>query len=301
VPSEKLVSLRGAEDINTHLARYPHPLKQAANHASKFGGGAILVKSIAELPIIVSTYHPLVQERWLYQKERIIRHLSTVPFPEERQVVASMEWSNSATSADQLVSHANQVVGPFLSILHGTAEKSGSRIFCGEGNAFLLKNRESLERKVRVWSSVGGKPENMIRKINDQIRGTVICVNITQLKDAISQFQDLVGKQGWEIVFSNKFKENYPSGYVGVHCKLKMKFVTPEGEKIEMLGEVQFHLEQIHDGTLSSPKETAHRVLDETRKTTSSDLLRICDQAMLVIYGSALEQVTIPPVYTYPV
>ena len=71
----------------------------------------------------------------------------------------------------------------------------------------------------------------ILRTIDDSVRGTIVTDTPEQLGDAIRRFRSSVEASGGRVEVDNKWNNNdNPTGYVGVHTKVLMK--TPSGRDI---------------------------------------------------------------------
>lgn len=117
-----------------------------------------------------------------------------------------------------------------------------------------------------------------VGSLNDSLRTSIFCDNLNQFKQTVDEFNKRAKQENWKVVYSNKFNENYSTGYIGLHAKVVITSDT--GDK-KIMGEVQFHFRTIHDGTLSSIKEYCHKLYEETRTANNSK-----DEQMLTLVAS---------------
>lgn len=236
---------------------------------AKLGGGKILRMKDSS-PIIVPSVLSLLHMIHGSEKKAAAAFLDiTGRLPEERTTTDHLLWRNTASSVDELLTMAHSLKEPFLAVLEASCGGVGE-VYTGPAHRFLFKHKASLERKVALWSAESGIPESKaIATLNDSIRATVILHDLKGMKSAIESFYKIAEEKGWKVVFSDKFKENYESGYVAVHAK-----VLIPGEFGAVMGEVQFHLKDIHDGSTESIKELSHKALDDYTRLLVDPLKR---------------------------
>jgi len=182
---------------------------------------------------------------------------------------------NSADSLAQLVADAKATAPAFMKMARDAAKSAGgnSEALFGEHDQHVTKKAPSLAKKIgkktrgafEKLKKAGVDPAAMklptapqiLRTIDDSVRGTIVTDTPEQLGDAIRRFRSSVEASGGRVEVDNKWDNNdNPTGYVGVHTKVLMK--TPSGRDI--LSELQFHLRSVYDGTEASPKDTSHGI-----------------------------------------
>jgi len=177
---------------------------------------------------------------------------------------ASSLWRNSAKTVDGLILHSREAAPILKGIASASAKEGGGRVEFGPGDQHITKDPVSLARKVQQKSLKADEPpERAVRRIGDAVRGTIIFESPKKMRQAIHKFQDLLARKGMKVVFDNKWIVSRKDGYTGVHAKLLLK--TPKGA--DVIGEIQFHLSDLCDGTSGSPKETAHRLYERIRSS----------------------------------
>jgi hypothetical protein len=283
--------------------------QRAIKNADEHGGGSIFeVKDRGrEIMFVVPHNQSEVLIAWRYNKGLISQALGIEKYyPEENTSTEHTFWRNNAQNIQDLRNDGENVAPIFLEIIGETTRQTGAISFNGENNRFLLKDIASMERKVKGWAKNGGNNiPAMVQVLNDTIRTTFICETVPQMCDTVAVFNKELKKNGFSLVFSDKFKEEYNSGYVALHAKVYMH--TPSGEHI--MGEVQFHFPEVHDGTLESTKETSHLYVDLVRAVTTGGAMReitdalglteiheiaeLTDNVSLNMYGGAIADIKI--------
>lgn len=248
-----------AEDIKDGFSG-PIRVLEAIVWMAKTCGAVEIHPRVVEGIDVASPVDPKALDARLSElKSEVVNRLKPLALPAERDSIEHLSWTNSASTVSELIDNATKVVPVFTDLLNGIRKRTGCIISAGKNMEHMIKTELSLEAKVNKWTSVGEvSVEQAVKSINDSIRATVIAKDFNQLKDALEACVALAKEKGIDIVFSNKFEEDYKSGYVGVHAKAYMKVDHTDGSRIENMGEIQFHVEDIYDGTEDSTKETAH-------------------------------------------
>jgi len=178
---------------------------------------------------------------------------------------ASSLWRNSARTVDGLVTHSKEAA-PVLKEIACAAAKEGDGVAdFGPKEKYITKDPVSLAQKVQRKSSKGdgGSVELAVRKIGDAVRGTVFFPSPQKMRMAIQKFQDLLARKGMKVVFDNKWIVSRKDGYTGIHAKLLLK--TPKGANV--IGELQFHLKDLYDGSAGMVKQRAHKIYEQIRSS----------------------------------
>ncbi|MBS4165987.1 Uncharacterized protein NEOC65_001064 [Neochlamydia sp. AcF65] len=282
-------------------------LRMAAHHADKYAGSHSLL-SLEGIQGVIPDKASLIKEAWRAQKEAIAHKINLEKdYQTERSSSAHLSWTNDASTIAELHASALEVKSEFLAMVEATCQESGVYSFHGDASQFLIKTQVSMNRKASIWAGNGADFSGAVKKLNDTIRTTFMANNIDEMRQAIHIFAKESRKRGYEIVFSNKFKEDYPSGYVGIHAKIYLK--TPYTGK-RIMGEVQFHFLQVHDGTNESVKEMSHRFLDQVMRKLEDNasrekilestglsnprsVIKLCEQVQLNLFGASIDQIKI--------
>ncbi len=280
--------------IEEALPDVPKVVKDSAQLANE-GGGAYVTDVYGGMPAVIPKLAALVDQKWSYWKERINNELSLDDLPLDTKNKEHYTWTNSATTPEELVSHAAEVKDVFLNIVNTCSTESGARVFAGENHKYLLKSISSIKDKVEKYSkAAGGNKTLVLQKINDPIRATIIAKDTEQLKKAIHLFKDELEKQeGAKFVFSNKWNMEYTNGYVGVHCNFVLQIIAEDGTKKNVRGELQFHLEQIKDGTASSADAISHLLYEQGRKEEHPTNTLFREQAMKSLFTGAMANISL--------
>jgi hypothetical protein len=302
--NRKILKLLEEEQLTDKVAQN---LRMAAHHADKYAGSHSLIL-LEGVQGVIPNKASLVREAWKERKEIIARKINLEKdYQTERSSSAHLSWINDASTITELHNSALEVKSEFLAMVAATCQESGVHSFHGDANQFLIKNQESMNRKASLWVGNGADFLGALKKLNDTIRTTFIANNIDEMRQAIHIFTKESRKRGYEIVFSNKFKEDYSSGYVGIHAKVYLK--TPNTGK-RIMGEVQFHFLQVHDGTNESIKEMSHRfleqvmrklednasrekILESTGLSNPRSVIKMCEQVQLNLFGAGIDQIKI--------
>lgn len=203
----------------------------------------------------------------------------------KEQMVA---WASKAATPREMYTAAQARQSDFESLVLSVATTANARASFGPANT-SLKEYLSFQRKWRKAScsptSECEVPENANwKRIDDLLRATIVCSNTSQIADAVEATMTEANRSGYRVFVDNKFDSCNKFGYVGVHATL---FSPDSG----VLCELQFHLQDIMDGTSACPKEEAHRIYDSLRavQSDSNDQARtynaILKQKFLFLFG----------------
>lgn len=230
--------------------------EKAAYSVVELGGGFYY----NDLEVVIPFQPELVHKEWQIIKKKIAKRIGKIT------PVASVEnflWQNSATSIDELLEDAQISAFHFFNACKNIAKKTNSRISFGPENAYLIKSKKSLSRKVtRDAQEIGISEEQAVAKIGDVIRGTIITDSPDNIPRIVEEIKDWVAEAGGEVFFRNYWIEERQSGYVGIHAKLILPVDEYHVEKF-ILAELQIHLPFIMDGSRGCVKEREHILYDK--------------------------------------
>ena len=279
------------EDINALLHPSQSALKKPAEFSVNVCGFGYMAETAGVLMAIPGR-PAAVYETLRHARTEVAKSLAFGYLPSDRKHPEHLEWLNSATTPSELRKDAEELAEPFVALLSSVCEGSGAWLHTGEDHEFLLKSEQSIEDKVRKYSQIGSDPAKVLQKVNDPVRATIVAHNVQQLREAVRQFQSTVeGRDDLEAVFSNKWEEDYPNGYVGLHCNMKVEYTASDGETKTVRAEVQFHLSQILDGSKTCPDAVAHEFYEMGRKDENPEVTRIREDAMKAIFGEPIQRV----------
>ncbi len=274
------------ESLEEALKGQPKAIQESSRYSFGISGSIFKIKH-NDRPLFRPRSDFCISEIANLTKRKICTSLGTVAYPTERSTNEHHEWENSVSTLDELLRLAKKNAGPFSEMVQGSCNK-GTHAYMGENNEFVTKSKESAQRKIDGWAEYSGDKGGALRQLNDSLRATVIADDLGSMKNSILRLREEATRRGWEVVFSDKHAENYTSGYVGVHCKLKMI----DG-KNTILGEIQFHFRPVHDGSIDSLKETAHELYEIARADPSKKTRQRVDAAMRKMFAYGIEQVKI--------
>lgn len=280
----------------------PPAILKAIKHVEK-NGGALYVPGLSEYGIVLAASPSIIYEQWKKDKIQIAAALKTEKLPKFKALSQSDAYCNSAKDVPTLLNHAHIVSQPFLNIINEVCEESNSKAHMGDKNQYMIKTKESLEKKVELHSRLNDSPrEYIVGKVNDSLRATIICSTPEQMSVAIQLLKKKVEDEGYLIAFDDKFQEDieYYTGYVGVHATMVINGVNGEGKTVTVISEVQFHLEEVHDGTETSPKECAHLYYKFPSENKDAGFFRALSRGSMCLYGAALANVRLPEKNIYP-
>lgn len=179
------------------------------------------------------------------------------PFSKEQMVT----WGSKAATPKEMYQAATARQNEFDNFVATVASTSRATASFGPANT-SLKEYLSFQRKWKKSSCSRSDcelPENTNwQRIDDLLRATIVCSNTSELADAVQAALDTANSSGYLLFLDNKFNSCNKLGYVGVHSTL---FLPQSG----VLCELQFHLQDIMDGTALCPKEEAHRIYESIR------------------------------------
>ena len=238
---------------------------------------------------------------------------------EKRKIIASAigqveplgsepEQLNTARSTAELYGNAVDAKESFLTFVTDIANAvPGTYASFGPDNAFMIKEFNSLERKVQHDIATRNWTESeAVRKISDTIRGTIVTHDPDCLGEIIRTMKDLLplaseitfqNDYDYEVVFKDDYNDQeYDTGYVGIHAKIPIALDSDgiyNTTEAFVLSELQVHLHTVDDGTLDSPKEKAHEIYEVLRQLplpVPEDIETDINEASRVIYLFAMEK-----------
>jgi len=257
-----LTVLNNQDAIRSALHDHPEYDRVVEHSLSTCGSVRILRNN--DGIFVIPGYNIATTHSWNTQRILINTALEMVNelVPYESDTTAHRDFSNSAKTVNELHKDAHEAKHQFCIHLEKIAIETGAKMNAGADNEFMVKTISSIESKVDRWKVSGLSEEAIIQKVNDCLRATLICKDINMLEETIKSFFELTEESEVFLgqAYSNKFQESYDLGYVGYHCNGVM---IVDGKKVRF--EVQFHLEDIVDGTSSSIKELSHIVYEAAR------------------------------------
>lgn len=259
----ELLVLKDEEAIKTALKDHPE-FNEIAKFSLLTTGSVRILKRDGDL-FVIPGYNIATSQSWTTQRQIINSALDKVNrlVPHEANTPACADFRNSAATVEELHEDAHGAKYHFSQHLEQVAAMTGATLNAGPGNKFMVKSIESLNAKIKRWKEDSGlSEERVVKQINDGLRATLICKDVKEMERTIEVFYQLSEKS--EVIsgqaYSNKFDQNYASGYVGYHCNGVLRF---DGKDVRF--EVQFHLESVADGTSTSPKELSHKIYENAR------------------------------------
>lgn len=279
--------LTSALPLENHQKKESQPLleidSQSVKIAEEIGGGVYY----HEVDAIVPLFPSLVRTEWMNYKNAIAEEIGAIyPAPTQESAL----WRNTADSIDALVKDAQMAAPYFWEMCLTIAKRTESIANFGIGNQYMIKSKESISRKVQESVVQGESKEEAISKIRDTLRGTIIAETPEQIPLIVQALKEFAYGMGREIVFINIWKENRPSGYVGIHAKMLFPIYDEEGHQTQsnIIIEIQIHLKCIMDGTQMCVKEREHLLYDEMRKKNVDPEIQTA--ASTLLYLTALKQ-----------
>lgn len=278
IPDANLdAKMRGRMQIDIEAAK----LAQAS-----FGGGQLDPILDAVLPVNSNETHL----EWVHKKNQVARLIGKLPPP-----VPSDQWRNSSTTIVEMMHDIHRLAPIFKETSLRIAEETNSSVNFGPNDKNMIKNEESLTRKVQQDSKLLEiSEEDALSKIGDALRGTIVTDDPRNIKQIVDKISTYVERNGGKITFKNLWAEERESGYVGVHAKLLLPIPSEEGETKYVMAEMQIHLNAIMDGTKECVKEREHLIYEHVR--TGFDPLQASAGSKL-LYLAALNKVLKPVVH----
>lgn len=283
-----------AEDIlviNAHKPSMSYPTARAIHFAQQRGGAHYY----SDLKIVIPKAPHQISLVWRQKVGEIGRITKSDEIAMRHEKFWWERWGNSADSIETLLENAELFTNDFLELFHKTSFATRAKYFMGENNKHLLKDRGSLTKKVNFLMKHNHIPEALaVKQINDSLRGSIVSETPEQQAEALRSFVQSAKQMGYEVDIDDKYLQTHnPSGYVAIHVQLLMK----KGS-VEHIAEVQFHLEQIYDGTEDCPKEVVHRKVYKSHALPQLEPHRTCISGLmsgaLLIFTSALDTILIP-------
>lgn len=272
ISPEPLPQLLNQVDRNYEIDR------QAAYLVTELGGGIYYPEVDAIVPLDPDRIH----FEWQKRRNAIANKIGKI----HPSAIENCVFNNSATSIDELLADAEKLAPDFRKACVRIAKKTNSVAYFGPGNAYLLKSHRSLERKVTQDAlKIGISKMESIAKIGDALRGTIITPNPLDIQKIAKEIKAYLTKKNGKVFFRNYWKEERPSGYVGVHAKMLLPI---DGGKRFILAEIQIHLNCIMDGTPNCVKEREHVLYEEGREDHFDPI--IMSYASKLLYLTALKK-----------
>lgn len=177
---------------------------------------------------------------------------------------------NSATNHKNLRYDAEIVAPHFIENVRKISKETGGDANFGPGDMFAIKGEDSLKRKIAGDSqSEKISIEQATQKISDALRGTIIIDSEEQMQSITKKTAEWVEAEGGSISWKNIFQEQRDDGYIGIHGKILLPFISDTGENRQIRCELQLHFRTVADGSLDSPKERMHLLYKNTNETPS--------------------------------
>lgn len=287
----ELMVLKNADEVKSMCKDHPE-YEKAANYSLEICGSVRFLKRGEDF-FVIPGYSISTSHSWDTQRQVINTALKKVNqlVPYESETTEHLDFANSAETVEELHNDAHLAKPHFSTHLEAVAARTGAEVNAGLDNQFMVKSRSSLQAKVKRWTEENGASEKaVLQKINDPLRATLICKDLTTLENTIREF--FHASEESEIVvgqaYSNKFDAKYPSGYVGYHCNGIIKI---DGKEVRF--EVQFHVQSIVDGTDTSLKELSHRLYESTRGDPGEE--KICidvNSSGKLLFGAGMSPIS---------
>lgn len=172
-------------------------------------------------------------------------------------------FRNTAQSTKEILEDAQKAEPLLRQLVQASAQAGTGDANVGPGGKFALKSPESLGRKVTDRVKARGLDEkDIVSEISDAVRGSVLVDTPEQLKAAADAIRKRTEAAGGKIYIDNKWEQDVPGGYAGVHADL----LLPVGNTGRFIrSEVQLHLKSVNDGTMEAVKEKSHALYERTR------------------------------------
>lgn len=247
-------------------------------------GGGIYYRSV---DAIVPLFPSVLLSEWLEYKNAIVKRMGPIESPPYSLI---LDWSNTATSIDQLIKDATQASPKFWEMCLDVSKKTGCRVNAGHGNQHMVKNYQGIKDKAQKWANFGLTLEQSVSKIRDALRATLVVDTPEQIPFVINSLKDYAHSIGREFVFINIWNEQRPSGYVGIHSKMLFPIQDKMGRYTErnVIVEIQIHLKCMMDGTKECAKERVHSLYKQMKRLEVEP--KIQTAASMLIYLTALKR-----------
>jgi len=233
----------------------------------------------------IPIYPEKVHEAWLAQKEIIREKLGQI-YPKDTEAMGSYFWKNTAKTVEDLLEHAKQGIPHFKAFLEGIATALEGKTYFGEGDEHIVKTRDSIKDKVKRFiiqqAGYGNTVSEQIATmlINDSLRGTIIVNDIPQCLKVLAMLRNECAIVKYDLVFSNKFEDDYKNGYIGIHAKVVYKY-TFSGQERSVVSEVQIHFNAIENGTPFCPSQVTHSIYEQTRQINENGSVTSADSSAI--------------------
>ena len=227
----------------------------------RVGGGTLIVPK--DHHALETAYRKIVKE--------IGSHIQ-IEETEEHKMTA-MTWENTAKNPTELRAQAEHFMPEYAVMVETTAKNHQGEACFGPERCFIIKSKESLDRKVQssindiLDSELSVTHEKaMVRAtqaVNDSLRGTIVVGTPDEIRGVTEELQQKCKELGWDVTFNNIWTENFAGGYIGVHAYV----LTNSRERNEsVLAEIQIHLREVYDGTPHCAKEYSHHAYQYYRE-----------------------------------
>lgn len=254
--------------------------EKAAKQAEELGGSYYHPR----LEAVIPNYPDIIREEWLRCKNQIAARIGTIdPGP----IASSAYWENSAKKTDLLLKDAQIAAPYFKNMCVEVAQKTNTVAHFGFKGKAIVKTKKSLKDKVsQDVRQLDISRKLAVAKIRDALRGTIIAEKPEQIPGVVEKIKEYAVKMDSEVVFTNAWQDERPTGYVGVHAKIL--FPVVKGKKQDyIIGEIQIHLKCIVDGTENSPKEQQHLIYKHEEAASFDEEMRF---ASILIYLTGLKE-----------
>jgi hypothetical protein len=233
---------------------------QSLLYAQKLGGVRYNEKIDAFVPISTETF----QNHLHKHKEQIAKAIGTIyPLDDE----TTKAWVNSAKNMEELLIDA-QLASEIVKDISLDTASDVKAVFVsfGKDKSCLIKKESSIYEKMRRYSRLLSIPvEDVLPIVNDSVRGSIITDNIHNLLQAVGVFRAKAESQGIKVAFKNLWQRTQ-GAYGSIHAKLYIPLTNKNSNETRyVLGEIQFHLRAIFNGSSQSPKEKQHILYEKIR------------------------------------
>jgi len=239
-----------------------------------------------------------VRQIWERQRDLVYMHSGLRNITSQKRLDTSQFNNSGVSSIDELLERATNLSSSFRAFQDSVVEAvNAERPECeaffsaGPDDKFLVKGRDSTERKVRDrMTRRNQSKEDALALLGDALRGSIIVRRIPCLGLVVNKTLELRPSRSPVAVDEKLSEENaVSSGYPGVH--IDSLFYNDD---FEILTETQVHLFYVNDGTLHNPTQASHSLYRVIRVLTPPDEFRAeiddANAASMLLYTFGLER-----------
>jgi len=238
-----------------------------------------------------------VRQIWERQRDLVYMHSGLRNITSQKRLDTSQFNNSGVSSIDELLERATNLSSSFRAFQDSVVEAvNAERPECeaffsaGPDDKFLVKGRDSTERKVRDrMTRRNQSKEDALALLGDALRGSIIVRRVPCLGLVVNKTLEHRPSRSKTGAGNNLNKKNTSSIYPNVHIDTYFR-----KDNVAVLTETQVQLFYVMDGTSENPKETSHKMYEVSRVLTPSnspqkERSELAD-AMMFLFSFGLEK-----------